>query len=198
MIVRRGLKRIDRKIDHSKQSMSILFCGNAVGTYLPPMVLYKAQILYTNWTVGGPTGTVYDVTKTGWFDLRTFEIWFMKVFLPNVSSLSGPILLIGDNLPSPFSTMVVNESLKNYVVFVTMPANATHLCQPKDVAVFRPAKRSWRQVMDKWRKETRSKGAIPKSQFPGLLKRLFDTFNSHNMVSGFRASGIFLWIDNKY
>jgi len=142
VIVRRGLKRVERKIEHSKQSISIMFCGNAIETYLPPMVVYKAQNLYTNWTMGGPTETVYDVTKSSWFDSRTFEIWFMKVFLPNASGLSGPKLLIGDNLPSHFSTMVISESIKNNVVFVTMPANPTQLCQPLDITVFRPAKRS--------------------------------------------------------
>ena len=105
----------------------------------------------------------------------------MKVFLPYVSSLSDPILLLGDDLPKHFSTIVVNESLKNNVAFVTMLANATHLCQPLDVAVFRLAKQSWRQIMDKWQKETHSKEAIPKSQFPGSLKRLSLILSTHTI-----------------
>ena len=43
-VVRRGLARIEQKAEHSKQSISIMFSGNAVGEYLPPMVVYKAKM----------------------------------------------------------------------------------------------------------------------------------------------------------
>ena len=102
--------------------------------------------------MGGPKETVYDATKSGWFHSRTFEIWFMQVFLPNVSKLFGPKLLIGNNLPSHFSTIVINESMKQHIVFVTMLENTMHLCQPLDVAVFGPAKRSWQKILGRWRK----------------------------------------------
>ena len=196
VIVPRGMRRVERKAEHSKQSVSVMFCGNASGQFLPPMVVYKAQNLYTEWTLGGPTNAVYDVSKSGWFDSRTFEMWFLKVFLANVNVSSrtpstNPIFLIGDNLPSHFSVSVINECLKYNIVFVTMPAKSTHLCQPLDVAVFGPAKRAWRQILDGWQKESRSKGCIPKSQFPGLLKRLFNALPPSNLVSGFRACGIY-------
>ena len=89
-----------------------MFCGSAAGAYLPPMAVYKAQNIYTNWRIGGPEGTVYDATKSGWFDSRTFEIWFMNVFLPNISKLSGPKLLIGDNVKQ-LIFMVLFCSFKN-------------------------------------------------------------------------------------
>ena len=47
IICHRGLKRIERKIDHSKSCISLMFCGSATGVYLPPMVVYKAQNVYT-------------------------------------------------------------------------------------------------------------------------------------------------------
>ena len=44
VIVHRGIRRIERKIEHSKQSISVMFCGNAKGEFLPPMVVYKVNI----------------------------------------------------------------------------------------------------------------------------------------------------------
>ena len=85
VIVRRGMRRVERKVKHSKQSIYIMFCGSASGVHFPPMVVYRAKNLYTNWTVGGPAGAVCDVTKSGWFDSRTFETWFVQLFLPSVS-----------------------------------------------------------------------------------------------------------------
>lgn len=44
--------------------------------------------------------------------------------------------------------------------------------------------------MEAWRKEARIKGSIPKSQFPGLLRKLESRLKSENLIAGFRATGI--------
>ena len=41
-------KCIEQKAEHSKQSTNVMFCGNALGQYLPSMVVYKAQNIYSN------------------------------------------------------------------------------------------------------------------------------------------------------
>ena len=73
LIVRRGLRTVEWKIDHSKSSISVMFSGSADGTFLPPFIVYKAKNLYWGWTLNGPAGASYDVTPSGWFDQRTFE-----------------------------------------------------------------------------------------------------------------------------
>lgn len=75
-IVRRGLRHVEMKSQHSNEAFSVMFCGSASGDLFPPMVLYKAQNCYINWTQGGVLGSLYDATKSGWFDMRTFEVWF--------------------------------------------------------------------------------------------------------------------------
>ena len=51
--------------DHSKTSISVMWCGNAAGDCLPPMIVYKAQTIYESWVKGGHKGTVYQCTKSG-------------------------------------------------------------------------------------------------------------------------------------
>ena len=83
VVVRHGRNQIERKTQHSKTSTS-MFCGNAVGQFLPPMVVYKSENLYENWVRGDPKNAVYEVTPSAWFDWfnnRTFEIWFFKSFV---------------------------------------------------------------------------------------------------------------------
>ena len=63
-------------MEHSKQSVSVMLSGSADGTYLPPMVVYRAQNVYGNWIEGGPRGTIYDRTTSGWFDSVMFEKCF--------------------------------------------------------------------------------------------------------------------------
>ncbi|XP_065653068.1 uncharacterized protein LOC136080380 [Hydra vulgaris] len=192
VIVRRGHgHRVENKQEHSKQSTSIMFAGNAVGEFLPPMVIYKAKNLYQGWTHGGPPRTVYDITTNGWFDGRTFTRWFMEIFLPIAILKTGTTLLIGDNLASHFSPEVIEATIQHDIKFVTMPPNATHLCQPLDVAVFRGLKQSWRTVLSKWRIESRIKGAIPKQHMPTLLNKLVNTLKPEALISGFRATGIY-------
>ena len=191
VITRRGRKRIERKIDHSKSSTSLMFCGNALGEFLPCMVVYKAENLYQGWTEGAPPGTCFDTTKSGWFDGRTFGIWFKNVFVPHLKG-PGPFALIGDNLGSHFSKEVLELCGKKNIRFITLPPNSTHLTQPLDLAVFRPAKTSWRDIIERWRRETkRTQARIPKEHFPTLLCKLVNSLKKENLVAGFKGCGIY-------
>ena len=80
--VRRGARRVEMIREHSKTAISVMWCGSASSAMIPPMVVYKAQHVYEGWTMGGPRGTVYDCTPSGWFDGRTFTRWFLLAFLP--------------------------------------------------------------------------------------------------------------------
>ena len=35
-----------------------MFCGDAIGNFLPPMVVYKAKNVYDNWKKNGPKGKI--------------------------------------------------------------------------------------------------------------------------------------------
>ena len=190
VITRRGRNRVERIMHHSKSSISVMFAGRADGHYLPPMVVYKAENIYKEWCRAGPIDTVYSCTKSGWFDIEQFEMWFFKQFVPSTSDLVGPIVLIGDNLGSHFSKKVLQYCDENEIRFLCLPPNSTHFCQPLDVAVFRPAKAEWRDILDNWRKESRCADNLPKTIFPSLLYKLFRRLKPENLVSGFRATGI--------
>ena len=60
-----------------------MFCGNASGQYLPPMVIYKSKNVYNDWSTGGPDGAVYECTKSGWFDARTLVLFLNKNSIQN-------------------------------------------------------------------------------------------------------------------
>jgi len=50
------MRRVEMVSDHSKESFSVIFCGNAESLFLPPMVVFKAKNVYENWQKGGPRG----------------------------------------------------------------------------------------------------------------------------------------------
>ena len=60
--------------------------------------------MYKNCVKDSPVGSIYDATKSGWFDIRVFDLWSFKQFLPMASQMQGIKLLIGDNLRPLFSS----------------------------------------------------------------------------------------------
>lgn len=191
VFVRRGSKRASRILDSSKSSISVMFAASGDGVLLPPYVVYKAVNLYPEWILNGPEGTVYNRSTSGWFDSVLFEDWFDKIALPFLRRKEGVKVLIGDNLSSHISVRIIQTCEANNILFVLLPPNSTHLCQPLDVAVFRPMKIAWRKILTKWKLKHR--GTVPKATFPSLLKELLMMLRpnlSSNIKSGFAASSI--------
>ncbi|XP_039300054.1 jerky protein homolog-like [Nilaparvata lugens] len=191
VIVRRGCRRPERIMDHSKSSTSVMMAVNGRGDLLPPFTVYKSQFLYPTWIEGGLPGMRYGCSKSGWFDMRLFEEWFITVALVYFRDKVGRKLLIGDNLASHFSAEVIRLCKLNGIDFVFFPPNSTHLFQPLDVAVFRSMKAAWRSTLGEWKK--RNRGAVQKSVFPRLLREAIESMGDKlraNIIAGFRATGL--------
>ena len=152
-----------------------MFCGNAAGQFMPPMVVYKANHVYAEWCKDGPDGALYACTASGWFDSPTFYTWFFNIFLEEVKEKP-------DNLAAHFSYEVIQACEENDIALITLPSNATHLCQPLDVGCFGPAKRVWKVLLECWRLVTRSKGTIPKQVLPLLLKKLVSSIKEGHLL----------------
>ena len=90
-----------------------MFARNAIGEYLPPMVVYKAQNLYSGWTEGGPHNAVYNVTKTdglihkdlvlqSFLTSCTKQSWY-KVGTKNSRNIQTVFQKISDNISDKIS-----------------------------------------------------------------------------------------------
>ena len=173
-----------------KSSFTVLFCVSASGVFLPPFVVYKGLHLYSTWMKGGPPGTTYGCTPSGWMTDTIFESWFTKVFIPKVEPLSKPVLLTYDGHNSHLTYATVKAAIENNIIILCLPPNTSHALQPLDVAVFSPMKVAWRQVLRKWSRESRLKN-VDKSVFPYLLTNLWAYVNEEHAIAGFRGSGLY-------
>lgn len=202
-IFKRGLKYTERIRDSTKSSISIMFCGSATGSLIPPYVVYKAEHLWQPWIEGGPEKARYNRSRSGWFDATIFTDWFLNCFLPATRKIEGCKVLIGDNLSSHFSKEVLEAAHKNNVLFICIPKNSTHICQPLDVAFYGPLKQMWRKILDEWKMSLQKKSqTLSKEAFPSLLKKLCDKLVdsngvSNNLVSGFLKTGIYPFCPEK-
>ena len=192
-IFKKGVKYAEYVRDHSlKSCISVMFCGSAAGVLLPPYVVYKAQNVYQSWCAGGPDGTVYSCTKSGWFDMFIFEDWFMKIFLPHVRRLPGRKLLLGDNLASHLSVNVINSCRENNIAFVCFPPNTTDKLQPLDVGLFAPMKQEWKKQLSKYKDQDPSAKLLAKTEFPRMLKELCNNLNFRDhLPKAFEKCGLY-------
>ncbi|KAJ8942615.1 hypothetical protein NQ314_010024 [Rhamnusium bicolor] len=116
--------------------MSVMMAGSANRILLPPHIVYRAENLYPTWAEYRPIGSRYNRGKSGWFDGTIFEDWYSNIVLPYLKKQPATRALIGDNLFSNISYNVMKSCRKNDINFILLPPNATHLCQPLDVAFF--------------------------------------------------------------
>lgn len=193
VVVRKGTKYPEKIMDSSKASVSVMFTGSASGVLLPPYVVYKAEHLYDSWKEGGPKYCRYNRSKSGWFDSVIFKDYFQTVVVPYFQRLGpGTNVVICDNLASHKAVDIVEMCEQYNIRFVLLPANSTHLCQPLDVAYFRPLKRVWKNTLEKWKSQHR--GCISKDAFPGLLKQTINHIgdkSAQNLIAGFCKTGIY-------
>ena len=126
-VLKHGVKYPECITNSDKSATSIMFAANPAGDTMPPYVVYKAEHLWDIWMVGGPKGTRYNRSKSGWFDMTCFRDWFFTLLLPYCKKLIGPIVLIGDNLSSHISWDVL-QACQDNDRFVYLPPNSTRLC----------------------------------------------------------------------
>lgn len=111
------------------------------------MLSIKQKNLYSEWVTGGPPGTRYNCTKSGWFDSATFEDYFEKIIISRAQETLGTKVVICDNLFSHLSVKVVELCEQYNIKFILIPPRSTHFTLPLDVAFFGPLKKAWRQIL---------------------------------------------------
>jgi len=158
-----------------KTMYTVLFCGNAEGEYLPPYVIYKGkgQTFSASWIAGAPTGTVFNVTPSGWMEDIAFENWFEKSFLEHVKHKEKPIFLFFDGHNSHLTFKTILCAKENDVHIICLPPQTSFALQPLDVGVFGPAKSTWQKILQEFYTGSRNQ-KVSKESFASLLNALFE------------------------
>lgn len=96
-----------------------MFCANAIGKLLSPMVEYQAKFVHDGLVSSDPKGGIFDGTEFGWVNGPTFKRRFQEVFVRNLAG-DGPFAFIGDNLGSHFSEGVIQICLQMNIRLITL------------------------------------------------------------------------------
>ncbi|CAF4170131.1 unnamed protein product, partial [Rotaria sordida] len=166
-----------------------LVCGNAGGEILPPFIIYSAKKLNPDWTFGGPPGSFYGVSESGWITKKLFFEWF-KLFVEHTKNASKPVLLIMDNHPCHISIEVIEMAKQYQVLLLLLPPHSTHALQPLDFVTFSAAKSSWTRIVGKYFSKSHRK-TIRKRDLPSLFNQLYTSaFTPKQVIGGFTRTGI--------
>ena len=152
VVCRKGAKRVlkltgnNQKIHHTVNN-----CCNADGYFTPPFVVYKAKRNFkAEWALGGPTGTKYSISKSGWMEHDTFIEWLKEVYIPECQAISGTHILHLDGHTSHVSLAAVMLCRENNIILICLPAHSTHILQPLDRDVYCHVKQVWKAVLTKY------------------------------------------------
>ena len=193
VLARRGERNVHETGGVSgREYITVLGCGSASGERLPPYVLYKGKNLWTTWTKGGPSGTYFNVSESGWMERPHFLEWFKKLFLPAASSTleTGPVILFMDGHASHINLELIRLARDRGVILFCLPSHTTHALQPLDVGVYGPLKSRWGKILKEYKMETCA-AVVDKTEFPGLLERLWEeSFEAKHVKAGFRKAGL--------
>lgn len=118
-----------------------------------------------------------------------FLNWFTKSFVPHVKG-DTPSLLIFDGHSSHVTADLITAAQANGITILKLPAHTSHILQPLDVACFRGLKAKWDQKLTSWQRL--HVGVRPgKAEFAKLLGNVWVDLTGCNMISGFKATGIY-------
>ena len=188
-VAKKGMKKVHGQSSGDKSQITLVACGNAAGTVLPPMLIFKGERLNHEWTRGEVPNTLYGMSENGWIDQELFFYWLKDLFLKYIPP-ERPVMLVMDGHSSHYTPEAIRGAAQMGVIVLCIPPNTTHATQPLDVSLFGPLKRHWSSVCHAYL--TKNPGSVvTKLQFNSLFSQAwYKAIRPELIVSGFRKTGI--------
>ncbi|XP_060572583.1 uncharacterized protein LOC132730626 [Ruditapes philippinarum] len=172
---------------------TILACGNAIGSQIPPYFIFKGQRMRSELMEGSSPGAQGTVTDSGWSNTAIFLEYLETHFLKYVQRPNSetPVLLIYDGHKSHINLQVINWAKDHHVILMVLPAHTSHILQPLDVGCFGPLQRIYNSECQKFlRNNPASK--ITRYNICSLVCPAYaSALSVVNLRSSFKRSGIF-------
>lgn len=194
VIGERGRNVYNESSRSQKESITTLFSVNAMGTFAPPLTIFKYARLPKSITDQAPPFWSLGKSESGWMTSECFFEFISNVFLPYLKEEKAkfPVVVFLDGHSSHLSLELSEFCSSNQIILISLFPNATHILQPLDVAVFGPIKSKWKQICRQWRIENDGR-EINKADVPLALSRFIggDPSMQENVISGFKSTGLF-------
>ena len=175
------------------QTVTVIGCGNAVGTNIPPFLVFPGKRLLPELFEGATTGCDGAMSDTGYSNTDIFNNYVKNHFSKYVKSGNSeqPILLLYDGHRSHTSLSLIQwASQKNIILFV-LPPHTSHLLQPMDVGCFGPFEKIYQQEAHKFMRQSVGR-SVTRYDVCRLACKVYDVaLSPQNLRSAFRKTGIY-------
>lgn len=179
----------------SRSWITILECISATGKVLKPLVIFKGKTVQQQHfpeKLDFLDGWEFSCSDKGWTNNHIALVWLRTVFIPSTKpdDPKEPRLLILDGHGSHMTEDFLFECYINNIYVLFLPAHASHVLQPLDVAVFGPLKQAYRKFIS-------DLASIADSSHIGKITFLH-TYNKArkeaitklNILAGWKATGL--------
>lgn len=169
---------------------TVVCCANAIGTFVPPMMIFPRKNMKKELVDGAPAGTLGVAQQSGWMTTEIFLKW-MKHFQSFVkASIDDEVILIVDGHASHKGIETLEYAKENGIHVICLPPHCTHRMQPLDVSFFAPLKTYLNQELSKWLKAHPGR-VVTQFQIAGLFNDAYGKAATvQNGCHGFKSTGI--------
>ena len=179
--------------------VSVIECVCADGTVVPPLVIFTAENLSTQWIPASIQGIwKFSFNSKGWTSNIHGVEWLRRCFEPATREKAAREyhLLIFNGHDSHITGEFVAHCIDNNIIPMILPPHSSHLTQPLDVGIFGPLKKHISAKIDPL-----IRMGIPRIQKVEWLTAFVAAHNQavcyRNILSGFRGTGIYPFSPNK-
>lgn len=172
--------------------ITLLSTISAAGAFLPPTLVCPHNKLKESPLEGGPAEAYHGKSKNGWLDDQVFYTFIEKSFLPYLThrGVGRPVILFVDAQASHLTPEVTDLCNDSEVILYCLPAHASNILQPCDLAVCRPLQMAWEEAEKGFITNGES---VKKLTLARALKPVWDSIISRPDLAknAFKATGIF-------
>lgn len=166
---------------------------NAVGDFVPPMLIFKRSRLNDALKKGAPPNTAFGCSKNGWITSELFVQWlqhFIKCTRLEKSN-QKQILLLLDGHSTHTKNFEAIELARDYgIIMLSFPAHTTHRLQPLDRSFFKSLKSGYNDAASSWLRSNPG-SVIKQANVAELLGKAYPrSVRMDIALNGFKATGL--------
>lgn len=189
-----GSKNVWTSTAEANFHLTIVACGSVNGDVVPPVFVVPGQRLNKDVMDGVlQRSAKISTAPKGFVNAALFEVWLEHFAASVPEAIARPLLLIHDGCSNHFSPAIAAKAASLRILLPPLPANATHLFQPLDVAVFKPFKTVLKGKIHDFMVSS-GKTTINKKEAVDIASVAWEggvEKRSSNVVSGFVFIGLF-------
>lgn len=188
VLAKTGAKRVHFISNEHAENVTIVGCVSAIGTPIPPIIIFKGKRLKPEFADDLPPGSLVRMAPKGYMTTELF-IDFIK-HLANFKP-PGKILLVFDGAACHLDLAILDAAEQHDIVLYCLPSNTTHELQPLDKSVYRSYEHHWDMELLQYRSEHPDR-KINKNSFNKIFTRVWSKcMTNSNITNGFRAVGLY-------